>query len=241
MKTKLIEKTTCKSVYEINGTTILIWTIVGGQIATSLLNYKQTSRWNQIPDNKTIMDSPEISWIEKQDDFENWLKSAIIKQTEIDKRPQIEFSEAFKASSNEILIVNVKLKNHVSISARLISPITEKTAIEINDQTIEDLEIDPDDNSYDDYADYIGTTEFFDNSLYYNEIEFNGNHYLFKCDAFGCLHDEIKQYTNKFNELLDLHLKKDKESFYQAVEIVQNFSEINLDNQVEKLAIEILS
>jgi len=215
MQVELIETAKCSAVYKINGILVNIWTIFDGQIATSLKNYKQTKRWNNIPKGQCTLAPTKFSWITDQTGVENWLNSAIKLQTEIDARPKIIYKEAIKRDQ-DILIVEVELKQrYVAVTANLIHPILESDAIECNNRCLEDSDLDQET-----IEEFFDTLEFFDNSLYYNDISYNDEIYLFESGACGCLHDEIKKVCPKFDRLIELHLKEDQSSYYEAVEIV---------------------
>lgn len=217
MKVELIEEKKCSATYRIDGTTVLIWTIVGGQIATSLENYNQTARWNNIPHGESAWTPTKLSWIEDQDGLKSWLKAAIRLQAEIDSRPIMKHKEAFRLK-DEIIIVNVDLnQRYVSISADFISPISEHNAIE-----------------------FFG--EDFDGSLYWEvkHLDYNGETYLYEFTACGQWCDEIRAVSSKFNRLLELHLKDDQESYMEAVNIVRGFGKIDLGKRIETIAKQII-
>lgn len=158
-------------------------------------------------------------------------------------------TKVFKTKNNTILIVTADTNGkYVSVTANEIEPIKKQDAIDQNREYLEDGELWK--MSVQSGKTYLGLNDwvemvinndgdlcFFDNSLYTNEISVNEVDYLFDSRSCGCLHDDIKEVTNEFDTLIDLHLS---DNIMKADAIIDSIKSDNVDELVEIYTYEIL-
>jgi hypothetical protein len=167
--------------------------------------------------------------------------------------------QAFKTAENTILIVTANTKGcngrpYVSITANKIYPILKNDAIERCREYLENGELWRDaviaestELGLHDWINWVisidGELSGFDNSLYPVELNIDGEDYIFDSHSCGCLHDDIKEATNKFDTLIGLHLKDDKQALTEADKLIlamQKDAEVDIDFLIEKFTREII-
>jgi len=164
----------------------------------------------------------------------------------------------FKTEDNTILIVTASTggcagRSYVSVTANEIGPILKSDAISQSKERLEDGELwrmavaaEQTEMGLDDWIDTVlsidGELSQFDNSLYDNEIEIDGDSYIF--DSIGCgrMHDTINEATPIFKRLNELHLEDSPKALKEAEKIILTLQkqEADIDFMVEKYTREIL-
>lgn len=166
-------------------------------------------------------------------------------------------TKVFKTANNEILIVEVTThdngRKYVAVTANCIAPLKYSDAVERNREMLEDddylwkeaVAADRTQLGFEDWVEMVinsdGETCMIDTSLYPYKVEIDGEDYIFDSVSCGCLHDDIKAVTKKFNQLIKMHLKGDAESIEKAEKIIASIKTDNVDEMVEKYAIEIIN
>ena len=157
---------------------------------------------------------------------------------------------------NEIMIVTATTKGcnnrqYVSVTADVIEPILRSEAVERCREHLEDGELWKEavkagttELGLQDWADWVididGELAGFDNSLYTNEMNIEGEYYIFDSRSYGCLHDDIKEATNLFDALIKLHLKDSPKDLQKAEKIIDSINDDDIDFEVEKFTRQII-
>jgi hypothetical protein len=146
-------------------------------------------------------------------------------ETTIYNNMEIEKNIVVKTEENTILIINCQITKgynrtpYVSITADEISPLSYKNAVKLNREILEDNEYLWEEAvsnhqtklGFEDWKEMIinidGEIAMIDNSLYDEEIEINGEDYIFESFGCGCMHEEILKYYPSLKKLIECHLK----------------------------------
>lgn len=131
-------------------------------------------------------------------------------------------TKVFKTKKDTILLVEISTdgcagRQYVSITASEIAPIKRDDAIEQCKAQLEDGELwrmavqaEQTEMGLEDWIENVmdidGELSGFDNSLYDTVITIDDEEYLFESQSCGCLHDDIKELTDEFNPIIELHL-----------------------------------
>jgi hypothetical protein len=167
--------------------------------------------------------------------------------------------QVFKTAENTILIVTATTqgcagRQYVSVTADEIEPILRSEAVERCREYLEDgelwrmaVEAKQTELGLEDWVEYVldndGELSGFDNSLYPDELNIDGEDYIFDSRSCGCLHNAIREATSKFDTLIDLHLKDGKRALNKADKLIlamQKEPETDIDFLVEKYTREII-
>jgi len=167
--------------------------------------------------------------------------------------------KVFKTDIDTILIVTATLdgcdgRSYVSVTANEFQPITKKEAITQVREGLEDgelwrmaVEAKRTEEGLEDWIETVisndGELAGFDNSLYDEIINIDGEDYIFDSRSCGCLHTDIKEATNEFDGLINLHLKDNPRSLKQAEKMIlalQKKEDNDIDFWVEKYTREII-
>lgn len=163
-------------------------------------------------------------------------------------------TKVFKTANNTILIVTASTdgtgeqNRYVSVTASEISPLSYEDAKERNREYLEEgegwkwcVENDKTELGLAEWIEYVinkdGEISTIDNSLYPNEVNINGDTYIFDSLGCGCMHDDINAVTDMFKTLIKLHLSKEIEA---AEAIIKSIAPDNVDALVEQYANEIV-
>lgn len=248
-----VDRSNCERRYKVNGVPVKLWIICSGTLAARIEGGYDTKRFNQIPEDADTMDSPKLEWIEEPYEFKGWFVKSTLVKTARDNREKLTYNEAFKTEDNNILIVNAEVHQHISITADLIQPIPEDEAIRMNNMIVEDVMLHEDEEIDEEMTEqYKDTLEFFDNSLHPDSFRYLDTYYYYDSIAAGCQHSRIKDVTNKFNRLIELHLQEDEHSYNEAKGIIEELQAkmkrrgsltgqpYNIDEHIESMAKDII-
>jgi hypothetical protein len=165
--------------------------------------------------------------------------------------------KVFLTADNTILIVTAStdgtsLNNrYVSVTADEIAPLSYEDAKERSRESLEDGELwkmavqaGHTEQGLSDWIERVlsidGEVSQVDNSLYPERVSIDGEDYIFDSLSCGCLHDEIKLLTDKFDTLIALHLSHSKDAIAQAEKIMHDIKSDNVDARVRQLTKKIL-
>lgn len=163
--------------------------------------------------------------------------------------------KVYKTQDNTILIVKattgIKGNRYVSVTASEVEPLLYSDAVIRTRESLEDGDLWKDavqsgntTLGLDAWIEYVidndGETSMIDNSLYTEELDIDGDNYIFDSISCGCLHDHIAKVTDEFKRLIELHLSSKVEDIEEADRIIEGMKDEDVDAQVDKFTREII-